>query len=48
MPISTGVVSHEEEEGGLPGGFASPIVVCELGDWEVVRPVVLLVVDKEP
>src|SRR5580693_8783554 len=48
MPISTRVISHQEEERGLPGSLALPVIVCEFRKWEVFRPVVLLMVNKEP
>jgi hypothetical protein len=48
MPISTRVISHQEEERGLPGGLALPVVVCEFRKWEVFRPVVLLMVNEKP
>jgi hypothetical protein len=41
------VISHQEEERGLPRGLAPPAIVCELCEWEVLRPVVLLMVDEE-
>ena len=43
-PISMWVVSHEEIERGLPRGFTVPVVVCELGNWEIVGPVILTLV----
>ena len=43
-PISAWVVSHEEVERGLPCGFAVPIVVCELGDREIVSPIILALI----
>jgi hypothetical protein len=42
------MISHQEEERGLPGGLAPPVVVCELCEREILRPVVLLMVDEEP
>jgi hypothetical protein len=41
------VISHEKEERGLLGSFAPPVIVGEFGKWEILRPVVLLVVDEE-
>jgi hypothetical protein len=48
MPISTRMISHQEEERGLPGGLALPVIVCEFRKREVLRPVVLLMVNEEP
>jgi hypothetical protein len=42
------MISHQEEERGLPGGLAPPVIVCEFREREILRPVVLLMVDKEP
>jgi hypothetical protein len=41
------VVSHQKEERGLPSGLASPVVVSEFCEREIVHPVVLLMVDEE-
>jgi hypothetical protein len=41
------VISHQEEERGLPRGFAPPAIVREFCEWEILRPVVLLMVDEE-
>jgi hypothetical protein len=48
MPISTRVISHQKEERGLPGSLASPVIVGELCEREVLCPVILLMVDEEP
>jgi hypothetical protein len=42
------MVSHQEEERGLPGGFTPPVIVREFCEREILRPIVLLMVDKEP
>src|SRR5258708_18847511 len=34
-PISAWVISHEEVKGGLPCGFAVPIVMREFCQWEI-------------
>jgi hypothetical protein len=47
MPISTRVISHQKEERGLPGSLASPVIVCEFCEREVLCPVILLMVDEE-
>src|SRR5258708_37987801 len=43
-PISARVISHEEIEGGLPRGFAMPVVMREFRQWEIVGPVILALV----
>ncbi len=47
-PISMGVEPIKDKEGGLPCGFARPIVVCKFCKWEIVMPVILSLVDPEP
>ena len=39
---------HQQLERGLPCGGVLSIVVCKLCQGQVRRPVVLLIVDKEP
>ena len=47
IPISAWVEAHQKEEWRLPRSVTGPIVVSKLGDWQVLRPVVLLVVSHE-
>ena len=47
MPISTRVISHQKEKGGVLCCFVLPVVMCELGQREVCGPVRLLVISKE-
>jgi hypothetical protein len=41
------MIAHQKEERGLPGGLAPPVIVCEFREREVLRPVVLLMVDEK-
>ena len=47
-PISARIIAHQKEEWRLPRGVTGPIVMCELRNWEMLRPVRLIVISDEP